>query len=81
MAVMTTIEESFTTYHKVVDPEVATERTNQDRSQFWDGLTTLLQLIPMDYLVATPNIRVDVRHLVLGHLHDTGDRQWPSSFP
>lgn len=73
-SVMTTIEESFSTYARIEQAAGKEDKQGGDRVQFWNGLTTLLQIMPAERLCATSQCSVDVRHLIIGHLHDTGTR-------
>ncbi|KZT12026.1 uncharacterized protein LAESUDRAFT_691154 [Laetiporus sulphureus 93-53] len=46
---------------------------SQDTSILWTSFALILRLIPVEYLRPGHSSSPDVRHLVLGHLHDTGD--------
>lgn len=41
----------------------------------WSSLTTLLRFIPVELFRSSKSFDLDVRRIVIGHLHDIGERQ------
>lgn len=41
----------------------------------WSSLTTLLRFIPVEHFRSSKSFDLDVRRIVIGHLHDIGERQ------
>ena len=58
------------------DSPVAAFPLTSDLTQLWTGFGALLRLVPPEYLTPTQAIKVDLRRFVIGHLHDTGSRQF-----
>ena len=50
-----------------------------DVPALWSSYTTLLRFIPIELFRSSKSFDLDVRHIVIGHLHDTGNRQLLSS--
>ena len=47
----------------------------QDTTAMWKNYVTLLRLVPIELLRSSRAFDIDIRHVVVGHLHDTGNRQ------
>ncbi|KAI0754949.1 SEN1 N terminal-domain-containing protein [Daedaleopsis nitida] len=45
----------------------------QDSSATWTGFTTLLRFVPIELFRASRSFDFDIRHIIVGHLHDTGN--------
>lgn len=46
-----------------------------DIPTLWSSLTTLLRFIPVEMFRSSKSFDLDVRRIVIGHLHDIGERQ------
>jgi len=51
----------------------------QDAASIWSGFVSALRLLPREYLKAGKWTRIDLSHIVAGHLHDMGPRAYPLS--
>ncbi len=51
---------------------------SQDTASIWSGFVPILRLLPHKCLRQGEWSSVDLRHIVAGHLHDTGPRVYPS---
>ena len=47
----------------------------QDHSAIWTSFTTLLRFVPIELFRSSRSFDLDVRHIIVGHLHDTEKRQ------
>ncbi len=47
----------------------------QDQPSIWTSWTTLLRFVPIELFRSSRSFELDLRHIVIGHLHDTGNRQ------
>lgn len=47
----------------------------QDYAVIWTSFTTLLRFVPIELFRSSRSFDLDVRRIVVGHLHDTGNRQ------
>ena len=47
----------------------------QGTPPIWTGFTTLLRFVPIELLRSSRSFDLDVRHIIVGHLHDTRNRQ------
>ncbi|KAI0632099.1 SEN1 N terminal-domain-containing protein [Trametes polyzona] len=45
-----------------------------DVPSLWTGFTTHLRFVPVELLTASKSFDVDIRRIVMGHLHDTGEQ-------
>jgi senataxin len=52
---------------------------SQDPASIWSGFMSALRLLPREYLKSGKWTPVDLSHIVVGHLHDTGPRTYPSA--
>lgn len=46
----------------------------KDPGSLWQGYCTFLRFVPVELLVSNRLIRSDIRHVIVGHLHDTSNR-------
>ncbi|KAH9950533.1 SEN1 N terminal-domain-containing protein [Amylocystis lapponica] len=44
----------------------------QDVATLWSGYCAMLRFVPVEFLRTGKSIGIDLRHVVIGHLHDTG---------
>ncbi|KAL6302769.1 SEN1 N terminal-domain-containing protein [Sparassis latifolia] len=44
----------------------------QDPDILWSGFPTILRFVPVEYLRFSQSMLFDLRHVVAGHIHDTG---------
>lgn len=51
-----------------------------DPVNLWAGFCDFIRLIPPDWLVASGQRSIDLRRLVIGHMHDVGPRQYYFAF-
>jgi senataxin len=58
------------------DSPIAAFSLTSDLTQLWTGFGALMRLVPPEYLASNQAIKVDLRRFVIGHLHDTGPRQF-----
>ena len=49
--------------------------TLQDVPALWTSYTTLLRFVPIELLRSSRSFDLDIRHVIVGHLHDVGNRQ------
>ena len=47
----------------------------QNAPGMWSSYTTLLRFVPVELFRASRTFEIDIRHLIVGHLHDTDKRQ------
>lgn len=47
----------------------------QEVPDLWAGFAILLRFVPVELLRASRTFDFDIRHMIVGHLHDTGNRQ------
>ena len=47
----------------------------QDITAVWTNYISLLRFVPVELLRSSRSFDVDIRHVIVGHLHDTGNRQ------
>ncbi|TFK91118.1 hypothetical protein K466DRAFT_515953 [Polyporus arcularius HHB13444] len=45
----------------------------QDQPSIWTSWTTLLRFVPIELFRSSRSFELDLRHIVIGHLHDTGN--------
>ena len=46
----------------------------QDPTAVWTSFTTLLRFVPIELFRSSKSFDLDIRHIIVGHLHDTGNR-------
>lgn len=49
---------------------------SDDPAAVWAAFGTMLQMIPVEHLTSNRLQSIDLRHIVAGHLHDTGTRKY-----
>ncbi|KAI0720479.1 SEN1 N terminal-domain-containing protein [Cerioporus squamosus] len=45
----------------------------QDQTTIWTSWTTLLRFVPIELFRSSRSFDLDLRHIIIGHLHDTGN--------
>ncbi|KAG2010053.1 RNA helicase [Coprinopsis cinerea AmutBmut pab1-1] len=51
---------------------ISTVQLSSDPIILWSAFSTVLRLVPADWILSNRNQNLDLRHLVTSHLHDTG---------
>jgi senataxin len=44
----------------------------QDSASLWAGFLAVLRLVPVELLTSNASVKVDLRRIVIGHLHNIG---------
>ncbi|OBZ71656.1 hypothetical protein A0H81_08324 [Grifola frondosa] len=55
---------------KVLEGQIA-----KDPAALWSGYCVILRFVPLELFRPSKSFNFDIRHVILGHLHDTGNRQ------